>query len=53
MPFMPNFLRKDLAMWLISLNILALLASVFPWSLGRQYDRWRPRPPAFIPSGTS
>jgi hypothetical protein len=35
MPFMPNFLRKDLAMWLISLNILALLASVFPWSLGK------------------
>ena len=35
MPFMPNFLRKDLAMWLISLNVLALLASVFPWALGK------------------
>ena len=53
MPFLPNFLRKDLAMWLISLNILALLASVFPWSLGKPLIRWRPRRSAFIPSGTS
>ena len=44
MPFVPNFLRKDLAMWLISLNILALLASVFPWSLGKQYDSLAPAP---------
>jgi cytochrome b6 len=44
MPFMPNFLRKDLAMWLISLNILALLSSVFPWSLGKQYDSLAPAP---------
>jgi len=44
MPFMPNFLRKDLAMWLISLNILALLASVFPWSLGTQFDLHSPTP---------
>jgi cytochrome b6 len=43
-PFVPNFLRKDLAMWLISLNILALLASVFPWSLGKQYDALAPAP---------
>ena len=44
MPFMPNFLRKDLAMWLISLNILALLASVFPWSLGKPFDPLAPAP---------
>jgi cytochrome b6 len=37
-PFFPNFLQKDLAMWLIALNVLALLASVFPWDLGRQAD---------------
>ncbi len=42
--FMPAFLRKDLAMWIISLNILALLASVFPWSLGKQYDMLSPAP---------
>jgi cytochrome b6 len=44
MPFFPNFMRKDLAMWLISLNILALLASVFPWSLGKPYDPLAPAP---------
>ena len=43
-PFLPNFLRKDLAMWLISLNILALLASVFPWSLGKPFDPLAPAP---------
>jgi cytochrome b6 len=49
MPFMPNFLRKDLAMWLISLNILALLASVFPWTLGKQYDSLAPAPMGIHP----
>jgi cytochrome b6 len=48
-PFMPNFLRKDLAMWLISLNVLALLASVFPWTLGKQYDALAPAPVGIHP----
>jgi quinol-cytochrome oxidoreductase complex cytochrome b subunit len=48
-PFMPNFLRKDLAMWLISLNILALLASVFPWALGNQADSLVPAPAGIHP----
>ena len=48
-PFMPNFLRKDLAMWLISLNVLALLASVFPWALGRQADSLVPAPAGIHP----
>jgi len=48
-PFMPNFLRKDLAMWLISLNILALLASVFPWALGKQFDPLVPAPAGIHP----
>ena len=43
-PFMPGFLVKDLAMWLISLNVLALLASVFPWSLGKPFDPIAPAP---------
>jgi cytochrome b6 len=46
---MPNFLRKDLAMWLIALNILALLASVFPWSLGKQFDALAPAPAGIHP----
>lgn len=43
-PFLPNFLRKDLAMWIIALNILALLASVFPWALGKPADPVAPAP---------
>jgi quinol-cytochrome oxidoreductase complex cytochrome b subunit len=49
MPFFPSFLRKDLAMWLISLNILALLASVFPWSLGKPADMLVPAPMGIHP----
>jgi cytochrome b6 len=48
-PFMPTFLRKDLAMWLISLNILALLASVFPWTLGKPFDALAPAPQGIHP----
>jgi quinol-cytochrome oxidoreductase complex cytochrome b subunit len=49
MPFFPNFFRKDLAMWLIALNILALLASVFPWTLGKQFDPIAPAPMGIHP----
>jgi len=48
-PFFPNFMQKDLAMWLISLNILALLASVFPWDLGKQADALSPAPAGIHP----
>ena len=48
-PFMPTFLRKDLAMWLITLNVIALLASVFPWALGKQYDALAPAPAGIHP----
>jgi cytochrome b6 len=45
-PFFPNFFTKDLAMWLITLNVLAILASMFPWSLGAPAD-----PAAAAPEG--
>ena len=48
-PFFPNFFQKDLAMWLISLNVLALLASVFPWDLGKQADSLVPAPAGIHP----
>ena len=44
MPFFPNFMAKDIAMWLIALNVLALLASMFPWDLGNQADPLKPAP---------
>lgn len=37
-PFFPNFLAKDLAMWLITLNVIAILAALFPWQLGPPAD---------------
>lgn len=47
MPFFPNFLARDLAMWLITLNVLAVCASLFPWDLGEQADALK-APPAGI-----
>jgi cytochrome b6 len=48
-PFFPNFLAKDLAMWLIALNVLALLASLFPWDLGEPADPIKPAPAGIHP----
>ncbi len=48
-PFFPNFLWKDLAMWLIALNVIALLASLFPWDLGKQADPIAPAPAGIHP----
>lgn len=44
MPFFPHFLEKDLAMWLVALNVLALLAALFPWDLGQPADPLKPAP---------
>jgi cytochrome b6 len=38
MPFFPNFLAKDLGMWLITLNVISVLAALFPWQLGPPAD---------------
>ncbi|MDK2971087.1 MAG: cytochrome b6 [Candidatus Sumerlaeota bacterium] len=43
-PFFPNFMMKDVAMWLIALNVLALLASVYPWQLGPPANPIAPAP---------
>ena len=42
--FFPNFAMKDLGVWLVALNVLALLAAVFPWSLGAAADMLTPAP---------
>ncbi|MBI2618603.1 MAG: cytochrome b N-terminal domain-containing protein [Ignavibacteriales bacterium] len=46
MPFFPNFLLRDLLLWLLVLNVLAVLAVLFPWELGIKAD-----PFASAPSG--
>jgi cytochrome b6 len=45
-PFFPNFLAQDLAMWLIALNVVTILATLYPWDLGKAAD-----PLASAPAG--
>ena len=56
MPFFPNFLLRDLLLWLIALNVLAILAVFFPygigpfhWHLGLKADPFVPPPPVIRP----
>jgi cytochrome b6 len=44
MPFMPNFLLRDLVGWLCALGILAALAAFFPAELGKKADPFQPAP---------
>jgi quinol-cytochrome oxidoreductase complex cytochrome b subunit len=48
-PFFPNFLLKDMAVWLIALNVLTLLAALFPWDLGSAADPLKSAPPGIHP----
>lgn len=48
-PFFPNFLMRDLLLWLIVLNLLALLAVMFPWELGPKADPFAPAPAGIKP----
>lgn len=38
MKFFPNFVLRDIVVWLIVLNILVILAVFFPWELGEKAD---------------
>ena len=49
MPFFPNFLLRDLLLWLLMLNLLALLAVFFPWELGTKADPFAPAPAGIRP----
>jgi len=49
MPFFPNFLLRDLLLWLIVLNILAILAVFFPWEIGAKADAFAPAPAGIRP----
>jgi cytochrome b6 len=48
-PFFPNFVLKDLLLWLIVLNLLAILAVFFPWELGQKADPFAPAPAGIKP----
>jgi len=49
MPFFPNFILRDLLLWLIVLNILAVLAVYFPWELGSKADPFVSAPAGIRP----
>jgi quinol-cytochrome oxidoreductase complex cytochrome b subunit len=49
MPFFPNFLYRDLLLWLIVLNLLAILAVFFPWELGKKADAFASAPAGIKP----
>jgi quinol-cytochrome oxidoreductase complex cytochrome b subunit len=49
MPFLPNFLLRDLVGWLTALAILAALAAYFPAELGAKADPFAPAPAGIKP----
>ncbi|HEX9655767.1 MAG TPA: cytochrome b N-terminal domain-containing protein [Bacteroidota bacterium] len=49
MPFFPNFLLRDLFLWLLVLNLLAILAVFFPWELGTKADPFASAPAGIRP----
>jgi len=49
MPFFPNFMLRDILLWLIVLNVLAVLAVFFPWDLGRKADPFASAPAGIRP----
>ncbi|HZW38592.1 MAG TPA: cytochrome bc complex cytochrome b subunit [Ignavibacteriaceae bacterium] len=49
MPFFPNFMLRDMLLWLVVLNILAILAVFFPAELGLKADPLAPAPAGIKP----
>jgi cytochrome b6 len=49
MPFFPNFILRDLTLWLLVLNLLAILAVFFPWDLGKKADPFASAPAGIKP----
>ena len=49
MPFLPNFLLRDLVGWLSALAILAVLAAYFPAELGKKADPFASAPAGIKP----
>ena len=48
-PFFPNFAMRELLIWLIVINILAILAVFFPWELGTKADPFSSAPVGIKP----
>jgi cytochrome b6 len=48
-PFVPNYLYRDMLGWTLALGLIVLLASVFPWGVGEKADILKPAPPHIRP----
>jgi len=48
-PFFPDFVMHDLIIWMVVLNIIALLAVFFPWELGEKADSLASAPAGIRP----
>ncbi len=48
-PFVPNYLYRDMLGWVLALGVIVLLSSLFPWELGEKADILKPAPPHIRP----
>ncbi len=48
-PFLPNFMYRDILGWTLALGLIVLLSSLFPWELGEKADILKPAPPHIRP----
>ncbi|MBI2835218.1 MAG: cytochrome bc complex cytochrome b subunit [Acidobacteria bacterium] len=48
-PFVPNYVLRDVLLWYVALAILAALAALSPWELGRKADPFAPVPAGIRP----
>ena len=49
MPFVPHFLLRDMVGWYLALALLAALAALFPWELGKKADPFGSAPEGIKP----
>jgi cytochrome b6 len=49
MKFFPSFVLRDAILWLLILNVLALLAVFYPWEMGHKADPLMPAPEGIKP----
>ena len=49
MPFYPQFMLRELLVWLGALGVLVLLATFLPWELGHKADPFAPAPVGIRP----
>ncbi|MBI2298231.1 MAG: cytochrome bc complex cytochrome b subunit [Armatimonadetes bacterium] len=48
-PFVPHFMMRDMAAWVVVFTVLSMLAALHPWKLGPQADPLAAAPPGIHP----